>query len=265
MTQIYLENWLKKTDIDYYKMFIFSWIPFNAWYMRTYYDYETRIETDRVIISKIKTEENPFRNKILNLLMSATDEASDFRYNIFKLHELLENTTIPSQEKRVSFSVLKTDDNSKKEEIVVINGKTLKFNFLHKQARTTNRFRCEIIKRNGSSQAIIELKSCGKEEIESHPDFQRQNAGDQQRIIKGFNEINPNKPSSIIDKRSTGIKIHGNLYFVNNQTLISQFLVELLYQLRCKIFHGEIDPRPAYYDVYKYAYFIIKPLISSLN
>jgi len=265
MSQIYLENWLKKTEIDYYMMFILSWIPFNAWYMKTYYDYEGKIDSDRAILTRIKDEENIFRNRILNLISSNTREAQDFKYHISQLHELLEANTIPNQDKRVSFSSLKTNDNPKRQEIFQYNGKTYKFDFLINQARTSKRFRCEITKSNGNSDGLIELHYCIMEEIELHPDFQKQNANVRQKIIKGFNEINPNKPSSIIDKKSTGLKISKDLYFVNNNTLISQFLVELLYQLRCKIFHGEIDPKPAYYDVYKYAYLIIKPLLTSLN
>ncbi|GAB0156568.1 hypothetical protein CHRYSEOSP005_18340 [Chryseobacterium sp. Alg-005] len=265
MSQIYLENWLKKTEIDYYQMFIFSWIPFNAWYMKTYYDYENKIDTDKEIIKKIKAEENPFRNKILNLLTGSTQEAIDFRYYIYKLHDLLEINTIPSQEKRVSFSSLKTYDNGKRQEILSHNNKTYKFEFLISQPRTTKRFRCEIIKINGTSDGLIELHTCTKEEIEQHPDFQKQIFKIQQKILTGFNEINPNKSTSIIGVKKSGLKIYENLYFINNTTLISQFLIELLYQLRCKIFHGEIDPKPAYYDIYKYAYLILNPLISTLN
>ncbi|WP_312301383.1 hypothetical protein [Chryseobacterium sp.] len=265
MSQIYLENWLKKAEIDYYKMFIFSWIPFNAWYMKTYYDYENKIDSDKEIIKKIKTEENIFRSKILNLLNGNTQESIDFKYNIYKLYDLLEMNTIPNQEKRVSFSSLKTYDNSKRQEIITYNNKTLKFEFLVSQSRSSKRFRCEIIKSSGASEALIELHSCSKDEIEQHTDFLKQSNNIQQKILYGFNEINPNKSSSIISNKTSGFKIHNNLYFTNNVTLISQFLVELLYQLRCKIFHGEIDPKPSYYDIYKYAYLILNPLIITLN
>ena len=265
MSQIYLDDWLKKTEIDYYQMFILSWIPFNAWYMKVYYDYENRIESDKEIINKIKTEENPFRSKIINLLNGSNQESTLFKDNIYNLHLLLEANTIPNQEKRISFSSLKTHDNPNRQEIFTYKYKTYKFDFLINQPRTTKRFRCEIIKTDGSSDGLIELHSCSKEEIEQHSDYLKQIPKVQQKILFGFNQINPNKSSSILSNKASGLKIFNDLYFINNTTIISQFLIELLYQLRCKIFHGEIDPKPAYYDVYKNAYLLIKPLIKTLN
>ncbi len=265
MSQIYLENWLKKTEIDFYQMFIFSWIPFNAWYMKTYYDYENNIDSDKEIIKKIKTEENPFRSKIINLLCGNNEESVEFKNNIYNLHLLLEANTIPNQDKRVSFSSLKTHYNSIRQEIIPYRTRTYKFDFLSSQPRITKRFRCTFLKNDGSSDGLIELHTCTIGELEQHPDYLRQNATIQQKIKYGFNEINPNKASSIVSSKTLGLKIYKDLYFINNTTIISQFLIELLYQLRCKIFHGEIDPKPAYYDIYKYAYLIIKPLIKTLN
>lgn len=265
MSQIYLENWLKKTEIDFYQMFIFSWIPFNAWYMKNYYDFENNVVSDKEIIKKIKNEENPFRSKIINLLNGNNNESLEFKNNIYNLHLLLEANTIPNQEKRVSFSCLKTHDNNKKQEIIIHKTKTLKFDYLITQPRTTKRFKFTSLKSDGASDGLIELHSCSIEEIEQHPDYLRQPVIIQQKIKKGFNEINPNKASSVLSTKNLGFKISQDLYFINNTTIISQFLVELLYQLRCKIFHGEIDPKPAYYDIYKYAYLIINPLIKTLN
>lgn len=265
MSQIYLENWLKKTDIDYYQMFIFSWIPFNAWYMKNFYDYENKIDSDKEIIKKIKNDQNPFRSKIINLLNGNNPDSLDFKNNIYDLYHLLEANSIPSEDKRVSFSSLKTNDNPKKQEIIQHGRKTLKFDFLFNEPRTAKRFKCTFLKSDGSSEGLIELHSCAKEEIEQHPDYLNKSPIIQQKIKTGFNEINPNKPSSIVGNKNNGFKISNTLYFINNTTLISQFLVELLYQLRCKIFHGEIDPKPAYYGIYKHAYLILKPLITTLN
>lgn len=265
MSQIYLENWLKKAEIDYYQMFIFSWIPFNAWYMKHYYDYENNIVSDKDIINKIKNDENPFRSKILNLLNGTTSESIQFKENIYNLHRELESTTIPNQEKRISFSSLKTNDNSKRQEIIQYHNKSLKFEYLIQLPRTSKRFKCTFLKNDGSAEGYIELHRCVDEEIEVHSDYLNKNTQLQKKIKLGFQEINPNKSTSIISTRSVGFKVYNDLYFINNPTIISQFLVELLYQLRCKIFHGEIDPKPAYYNIYKYAFLIINPLIKTLN
>lgn len=265
MSQIYLENWLKKTEIDYYQMFIFSWIPFNAWYMKHFYDYDNNIVSDKEIISKIKNDENPFRNKIINLLNGTNLDSKTFRENLNLLYNELEEHTIPNQEKRISFSNLKTYDNNNRLELIPYKSKTLRFEFLIQQPRVSKRFKCTFLKSDGSAEKVIELHTCSKEEIESHPSYISFSPLIQKKIKLGFEKINPNKSSSILGSKANGFKISNNLYFINNTTVISQFLVELLYQLRCKIFHGEIDPKPSYYNIYKYAYLIINPLIKTLN
>ena len=265
MSQIYLENWLKKTEIDYYQMFIFSWIPFNAWYVKNYYDYDNNIVSDKDIIGKIKNEENPFRSKIINLLNGSNQESIDFRTNIANLHTELESNTIPNQEKRISFSSLKTNENPKRQEIIQHYSKKFKFEYLHQLPRVNKRFKCTLLRSDGSAEWFIEIHRCVNEEIEIHEEYINKTPQIQTKIKQGFNEINPNKPNSIIGSRNNGLKISNDLFFINNPTLVSKFLVELLYQLRCKIFHGEIDPKPAYYNIYKYAYLIINPLIKTLN
>ena len=199
------------------------------------------------------------------MLNGSGEESLEFKNNIYNLYNLLEANTIPNQEKRVSFRSLKTHDNSKRQEILPHGTRNFKFEFLMNQPRNTKRFKCTFLKRDGSSYGLIELHACTVQEIEQHPVYLAQSSPAQKIIISGFNTINPNKASSIVGQKATGFKIHKDLYFVNNTTLISQFLIELLYQLRCKIFHGEIDPKPAYYDIYKYAYLIINPLIKTLN
>ncbi len=39
----------------------------------------------------------------------------------------------------------------------------------------------------------------------------------------------------------------------------------MLYELRCKLFHGELDPTEANQDIYKYAYNIQNLLIKELR
>ena len=47
---IYIDKWLDKAKIDYFQMFIQAWIPFNAWYMREFYDESTGRKSDSDIM-----------------------------------------------------------------------------------------------------------------------------------------------------------------------------------------------------------------------
>jgi hypothetical protein len=55
-----------------------------------------------------------------------------------------------------------------------------------------------------------------------------------------------------------------NLFFLSDYDLVSKIIVQLIYELRCKLFHGELDPSKANTGIYKYAYEIQKLLIKEL-
>ena len=55
--------------------------------------------------------------------------------------------------------------------------------------------------------------------------------------------------------------IIGDFLFVNNKNLIARALVEILYQLRNALFHGEITPTSQIQKTYEPAYLILKRII----
>jgi hypothetical protein len=67
----------------------------------------------------------------------------------------------------------------------------------------------------------------------------------------------PPPNSIIIDERR-------HLYFVNNYELVSKVIIEIMYDLRCKLFHGELDPITANLGIYENAYNLQKILIKEL-
>jgi hypothetical protein len=79
-------RWLSLADlkIDYYTQFIKAWIPFNAWYMVSFYD-DTVLKNDRKILEHIKNNTNPFRDRIINLLRVMTNISKEFRYHVSQL------------------------------------------------------------------------------------------------------------------------------------------------------------------------------------
>jgi len=266
MSQIYFNDWLKRIDIDYFQKFMDAWIPFNAWYMKVYYDYEKKITSDKDILYIIKTQDNPYKSRILDLLKpEKTDDIITFKNNIQRLHALLNAYVIPNESNRISFSSMKLEDNSQKQYLKKYYGKSYKFDFLQSQPRNYKRFRCDIMNSNSVSEEIIDLHNCSKIEIEQHLGYVNKPDKIKEVIKFGFNEINPDKPISIISDNNRGIKISDNLYFINNGDRVSQFIIQLLYSLRCKIFHGEIEPKQSYLEIYECAYNIQKALIKSLD
>lgn len=267
MSDIHLDNWLKRVDIDFYIMFIQTWIPFNAWYNKNYYDENNNLKSDRELIDYIKRNDNPYKNRIKNLLLGRTLESVEFKSCIKKIHDELEHHSLPNEEKRIKLSSINLYSNPNRDETIIYNRKIYKFEYLISQPRTTKRFKCTILKNNPSQVTVglIDIFKCTNVELEQHQFFQTQTTRIREIIKKGFNEINPQKPINIISQNNRGIEISDNLFFIDNIELVTQVIIELLYQLRCKIFHGELNPNQNYTLIYENAYNIQKQLVKSLT
>lgn len=266
MSDIHLDNWLKRVDIDFYIMFIQAWIPFNAWYNKNYFDENNNLKSDRELIDYIKRNDNAYKNRIKNLILGITPESIEFKSYVKKIHDNLELHSLPSEEKRIKLSSINLYSNPKRDETISYNRKIYKFEYLISQPRTTNRFKCTILKNNVSQTTVglFDIFKCSNVELEQHQFFQTQSTRVKEIIKIGFNEINPQKPINIISHNRKGIQINEDLFFINNIELISQVIIELIYQLRCKIFHGELNPNQNFTVIYENAYNIQKQLVKSL-
>lgn len=266
MSDIHLDNWLQKTDVDFYSMFIKTWIPFNAWYMKNFYDEATNVTSDRNLIDYIKNNDNPYKTKIKNLIQGNSNESMLFKNLIKSIHDELELNSVPNEENRIRFSGLNLFPNPTRQETINFNRRIYKFEYIQNLPKTAKRFKCTIFKSNPGQTtiAIIELHKCSITELEQELIYQQQENRVREKIKEGFNLINPKKPVNIVVANG-GIHIQDKLYFENNLNLVSQVIIELLYQLRNKIFHGEINPNKNLSKLYEYAYLIQKQLITTLN
>lgn len=264
---IHLDNWLRRVDIDYYNMFILSWIPFNTWYVHNFYDDSARRTSDRDLINYLKLNDNSYKSKITNLLQNNVNDSIEFKKLISELHIQLETNSVPNEDNRISFRHINLFRNQNNSVTVNFNKKIYQFEFSQQLPRTSKRFTCTIMKNNPArtTQEIIELFSCRRAEIEQHQDYLNKNQKIRNILLEGFNSIDPNKPENIVSNNNSGIKISDDLYFNDNLNLISQVIIELLYQLRCKIFHGEINPNATFHKTYELAYKIQSILLKSLN
>lgn len=269
-----ISKWIEKSElvIDYYTMFIKVWIPFNAWYMHNFYDEDEKRTSDRSIIDHIKDNDNPYKDKIKNLLLIDSDEGKIFRDYINKLHIELTNNPIPSYENRIGFDKITLYRNSQKLHTFQKGNYIYKCEFKDQLPKTSNRFICEVIqKKSQTTKHRIELNQLSITNLEKNSNFISIKSDNIKEILKiCFEEINPNKSISIVleqnkVKRNNHIKIAENLYFIKDENLVSQAIIHLIYDLRCKLFHGEIEPKKAYEKIYEYAYHIQRILIQTLQ
>lgn len=281
-TNTHIERWISRAEMDYYTMFIKTWIPFNSWYMRDFYDENAtpKRTSDREIIDFLISNDNKYKSKIQNLLRGSDEVSNEFKLLISKLHFELIDHTIPNEEERVSFYNTSLSKNSLERYASPAIGQYVYFvEFKKLLPRTQKRWICEIQKKsNLQTEYRVELFNWSIDELNNNPDFiQIPDPNLRNNLRQAFMQINPKKPTEIVmtPKRrgeslvqppnSIVINKSKNLYFVNDYDLVSKIIIQLIYELRCKLFHGELDPSQANLGVYENAFKIQKLLIKELN
>ena len=94
-------------------------------------------------------------------------------------------------------------------------------------------------------------------------------------LKKALNLAIPNRTESVVLKEYEGevtdVPEDGVLFgetkkvcLVDNRDKIARAIMQIIYELRCKLFHGEIAPTSDYKRIYEYAFYIQKMLIKNL-
>lgn len=266
---IHVEDWLKRAEADYYMMFVKQWIPFNAWFMDTYQQAIGTKPNDRQAINFLKATNNRFRDKIVNMLNGHDAEKDKFFFHLAHLHRELQSHPITNKGNRVSLSNIHIEVNPNTVKILDYGHYTYK---CEKTSPATGGVQWECLVMRKSNHATIHQFSLTNWDMlafNSHPNFFAiGNETMKEKLRTCFMEINPKKPTDIIlpmRVRAGGelpplnsIKINQDMkmYVINDAVKVSQVLIELLYILRCLIFHGELEPKNAYYGIYEHAYHI---------
>jgi hypothetical protein len=277
MANVYLENWIKKAELDFFTMFIKSWLPFNAWYMKDFYDETANRTSDRNIIDHLKNNSNRYRDKIIALLRGGDDDAMQFKGHLSQLHFELEAHSIPNEEERLSFSTINLSRNPLPQHVISHGHYDYKVEFRSALPRTQKRWVCTVISRKTSqTKHVVELFNWSLTDLHSDVDYIKIPIDKKGYLDACFQEMNPKKPEIIVvspERQGSDYKQPRNsiiinevkhLYFINNYELVSKVIIELLYELRCKLFHGELDPISANIGIYENAYHLQKVLIKEL-
>lgn len=275
----HIGNWIDRAEPDFYLMFIKAWIPFNAWYMTNFYDETTGMMTDRAIINHIKANDNTFTRRIKSLLRGKDAVSMEFKQLLGKLEMELRSHPVPNEHEKLSLANVSIMSNTSYTYQVTKGHYLFRAQFNPNQPRTTLRCRLEVLKSStGNSVALIELNNCQAAELEANADFvnvERDEWKDELR--RCLNEVSPNKKVSLLAtvKNKNGKetvpagaieidKAH-KLYLKNNVEDVAKAVIEIVYGLRCILFHGEVDPTVANSHIYEYAYGILRTLIKELK
>jgi hypothetical protein len=261
-TKLHIDNWIAKAEPDFYTMFVKAWIPFNAWYFTEY-----NTKKDSEALKQIKNTSNKIRNRIEALLQNADNESKTFRFNLAQLHFQLESRRIMNYGTIVSFQNIVLEDYLPSPS----TDSDKKGNIYKAIPDKTTGYRAVILAKSGKTlmDKTFNPYDFNKLIIDSQY-VALSDAKVQEKIRLCFGNVNPDKPISIISKsriKSEYILLDADLkiQFKNNTELIAKALIQVLYTLRCLLFHGELDPTEINQSIYEYSFGILKTLIKELR
>lgn len=251
-------DWIRKIDIDidYFSAFIKAWIAFNSWYRSEY-----QLGTDRVIIEKLKTQNNRFKGYIETFLgaNNNSEEAILFNDYLPKLQSSLVNATIVTQERggvnrQITFS-----------EIAITNPKNIAesdYRRTHYRIQRSNQKVITLIhKKNSPVDVLFSLEQEVYDEtaLDIHADFLRLSDEQKGQCKAFYKEVCPYVMESVLTKDR-----ENNTIFVTEREKVSRGIIEVLYLLRCSLMHGDVTPDESSSEVYKYAYLTLSIVLKKL-
>ena len=266
---IYIDKWLDKAKIDYFQMFIQAWIPFNAWYMREFYDEGVGRKSDSDIMYYIGHNDNHYRARIVALLQNSDPDSVAFRQTIAKLQYELISHPMPSAECQLTLdTICISPQGGNISEVGQFGTYDIKCEYNRSLPRTSRRIKCEVINRRTShTKYVIEQFEWNLTEFQNIREFVNiPNDNLKQKIVDVYKQVNPRKPTQITKSPiisggltrapRNSISLHHDppLYVTDNVNIVAEVIVHLMYELRCKLFHGELDPLEVYQQIYRYAY-----------
>ena len=238
------QQWKMLIEVDWLGQYIKAWIAFNAWYRNSF-----DLARDRDIIDAIKNDDGYICSKIENSLSGDSSSEKSFQSNVADLHGSLSGTIIKSRDRRISFEAIEDYRHAKSVE-------ETKNNISYKIEIDIDRSE-HIIQITNSNRRKILCKTIGRGDSLDTRQLAISDA--QKETLEGF--LKESTPiHNLLYDGIDHLKI-GSFKFINNTNLIARAIIEILYQLRNALFHGEITPDSKTQGVYQPAYLILKSII----
>ncbi len=256
------DEWKALAAVDYFGMFVKAYIPFNAWMNVSY----PTLNTDREKINEIKKNSNTFRDGICSLLNASNQQGNAFRGLLGELHDLLESCYINNQDRRITFTdvVLGKNNNN----IATNSWRGIGFRVQYGNGST---HQTESLIKNKAGNAIFHLSQNDYdiEGLKSNINFTNDvNANYQSLLLDCYKKVCPyiheNLTTGYDTDDPSSFIVCGSYKFINRPEDIAKGLIEILYNLRNSLFHGELIPNEAANKVYGAAYRILFELIQPL-
>lgn len=259
------DRWLliANGEFEYPILFIKSWLPFNAWYCNNYPHHKNK---DRPILEDMKLDNNLFITRIIALLENDDEDAIIFQTNLVKLHNNLESFKVPNATENISFKSLNYRFNPKTSFVKTYRNHNYKVEIVTPISPNFYKIRIDILNANNRNIFLYNHTKYDKLHLIADKSFISLSEANKGIILGGFDAINPKlKESLIVTKKSESLPTITQILFKNDSQLLAQAIIEILYSIRCILFHGEIQPSKDNLKIYEPAFYMLKQLIKSLD
>lgn len=260
MPNTFIENreaWLRMSDIDYVGQFVKAWLAFNAWYRSAYSETQ-----DRKIVNEFKWQSNPVLNTLRPKLEAQSDESAQFRAEIGLLHQRLENFELfagkGTEKKRITLRnvflrhnppAVKTDD---------------RYGFLFRVELLANRqVTVNVTKKKGGTSLVqIPATAHDLQALPTSPGFQQLSVAQQNVLRRLYAEAAPlwhcDLTSHEDPEPGDPVLQCGAYQFRCGKDVLFAGVVEVLYEMRCTLFHGELAPTKQAVGCYEPAFRLVR-------
>jgi len=269
-----IRMWIEQSDIDYIGHFIKAWIPFNAWYNDTF----STLNSDRQKISAIKSQNNSVRRGINSLMEADSQLGKEFKSNISALYYQLQQNQIDGRDGRIWFE----DSLKEKNSSVLIDNREFGRDKYYLK-RTDGQYLGQvsemkvIVKKKSDNSPVFTYAHTDYDivHLQSFPAYQSLSHTKKEQIRTMFQELKPVRIESLIEfeKKESPINYYEcDSYVLRRDATHSCYsiyvvkaLIEIIYQLRNVLFHGELVPNKGAQKVYKEAYLILKMILDKIR
>lgn len=274
---LHIDKWLERAKEDFYTLFVKSWIPFNAWYNRDIAPLAGS-DTDRACINYICKHNNTYKDKILAYLRGNTREDLRFQQEMVDLHLALLKHPIPDAATPINFKTTTIYDDSHPLEDNDFYSIHYKIERKPKTSGSGFDYDVKVTEKGTGALRFNQTFNRWKmEDLEGHADFAQFSEAVKKKLKEAFLAVYIKAPTNVIKKpvirngveskplNSVTYGKEEKAYFINDEDRVAQVLIQMLYDLRCEIFHGELEPKISSMEVYEHAYHIQLMLIKELN
>jgi hypothetical protein len=242
MPNTFIDNrdaWLRMSDIDYVGQFVKAWLAFNAWYRNAYTEGQ-----DRKIINEVKWQSNPVLNTLRPKLDSGSDDAIQFRAELALLHQRLDNYELTggkgAAKSRIYFRRVFLRENAPTVE------KEDRYGIAFEAERVAGRHVRVAVTKKTSGTPLLTLAACSHdlEVLRSLPAFASLSIPQQTVLTRIYCKMTPNWYCDLTThEQPDAADISCGAYtFKCGRDAMFAGAIEILYQMRCTLFHGELAP-----------------------